>query len=230
MLKRCNSFSCNVFTLIELLVVIAIIAMLAAMLLPALGKAKAIAKRSSCNCNLRQFGFAVVEYSVDNNTWLPFSQTNAKLWDYQLMPYLNYNQSLSVALQTKELSIFHCPSGKWNEAWSSMFSIYMRRGYSFNFNIACAYGRMAGKISNPGKTVLMADSSYGAIYNDSEGWTFAGTTNGVFIDQYGYLPGLNYRHLNRINILFADGHSSDIGRGIYSSTYSEYYPNADVAW
>jgi prepilin-type N-terminal cleavage/methylation domain-containing protein/prepilin-type processing-associated H-X9-DG protein len=72
------------FTLIELLVVIAVIAILAALLLPTLKRAKEMGLRSDCRSNLHQIGLVLLMYADENHGRLPYRGLNASNWPWDL--------------------------------------------------------------------------------------------------------------------------------------------------
>lgn len=98
----------NAFTLVELLVVIAVIGILAALLLPALGRAKEQGKSTACISNLRQIGIAIQLYVQENNNRLP-SMADQFPGVFTRHP----GPEIVLSNHLGNVNVLRCPSDKW---------------------------------------------------------------------------------------------------------------------
>src|SRR5512133_3369391 len=143
------------FTLIELLVVIAIIAILAAMLLPALSKAKRKADRVSCISNLRQVGLFMQYFTDDNLDTFP-AHRNQGEGDNATTALTNWWGTCIIGYAKNMTNLFHCPAIKSRQlengaTWDWRFDCHLV-GYGYNAFFLGYHPYTSGSISCGGIT------------------------------------------------------------------------------
>jgi prepilin-type N-terminal cleavage/methylation domain-containing protein len=156
MLTQMNRQEVRGFTLIELLVVIAIIAILAAMLLPTLTKAKETSKKASCTSNLHQIGIAMFLYADDNDGVVP--RGNDVLW-WKVMG----SQMGVKAGEYAKVKVLLCPA----YPDKTQLICYVDSSWEFD-NATDQTGHQVnkptklGRVQSPAQTVYFADNENGS--------------------------------------------------------------------
>jgi prepilin-type N-terminal cleavage/methylation domain-containing protein/prepilin-type processing-associated H-X9-DG protein len=219
------------FTLIELLVVIAIIAILAAMLLPALAKAKDKAKSLQCMNNEKQIALGYSLYTTDYASWLPVAGQSRgggvvwpAEWFVEISPYVSKGTT-NIATLNAQGTIQACPSFNTNKlagvGLSTDPELLSFGGYGHNYcylgyydGATVAYGasfdrQKVSAISKITETILNSDtldplpSDDGTAILEFFGYSYPPA------EITGILPGRGYtRHNLGANYSWADGHAN----------------------
>jgi len=198
------------FTLIELLVVIAIIAILAALLLPALSRAKQRAWSISCNSNLHQIGLAMKVYADENKGLFPRSAGSIP-WNTVNPDDPNNSWMQQIVRYIANTNVYHCPgNAQLSLPYQSPFNYFnaVRAPYIVAGGFASVNERL---VQFPSAFVLSGDT----IDSDTDPYF---QPNDADKDDYTQncvggetTPGIRWvewqAHFKGQNVLFLDGHS-----------------------